>query len=428
MQTARTVRAPVNHTWIFDLLFTGTPVVTWTATGALPAGFERADQFAVLRAGAGRSFMVSLATRRGSSSALTSYNSLRSGRTRLARRVLGLGLRTGIAQQLVRAKIDIGIASGVAQAQLAEELLVEKLHRLIGHRPVVMAFGSGSGPYRKPVLQVFGADGTPLAYIKVGWNDWARAAVGREAAALRACALQPMHLGVPEFLGHTTWRGLDLLITGPLPRGVRRVGRRSELPEPSVLREISELAPGFAGELAASPWWRNMRSRIELGAVDPAARSALELAVDRIERAYGRVPLKFGAWHGDLVPWNLARCGSRLYAWDWESSTSDAPLGFDAVHYYFQIAFVAKERPLAEAAELAAARACAALGALGIPEGAYQLLSILHLVEQAVRHEEARRSTGDIDSRFYPAVTHVLERALVGPVRLIGPQSAGSAA
>ena len=52
--------------------------------------------------------MVSLATRPGASSALTSYNSLRSGRTRLARRALGFGLRTGLAQPLLRNKIDIG--------------------------------------------------------------------------------------------------------------------------------------------------------------------------------------------------------------------------------------------------------------------------------------------------------------------------------
>ena len=348
-------RASLSHAWLFDLLFAGTPTVTWAAAGALPAGFDRADQFAVLPAGAGRSFMVSLAARPGAASALTSYNSLRSGRTRFARRVLGLGLRTGLAQPLLRDKMDIGIAAGASPEQRAEELLGEHLQRLFGRGPVVMAFGGGSGPYRKPVLQVFAADGAPLGYIKVGWNDWAREAVAREAAALRACALRPMHLGVPEFLGQSTWRGLDLLITGPLPRSIRRLGSGSGLPDASVLREISELAPGSAGELATSPWWRGLCARIQ-DVVDPAARSALELAAERIQQAHGRVPLQFGAWHGDLVPWNLARSGSRLYAWDWESSTPDVPLGFDAVHFYFQVAFIARARPLAEATALAAGK------------------------------------------------------------------------
>lgn len=50
-------------------------------------------------------------------SALTSYNSLRSGRTRLARRVLAFGLRTGLAQPLLRNKIDVGVAPSLAPAQ-----------------------------------------------------------------------------------------------------------------------------------------------------------------------------------------------------------------------------------------------------------------------------------------------------------------------
>jgi len=237
-----------------------------------------------------------------------------------------------------------------------------------------------------------------------------------------------MRIGAPELLGLSSWRGLDLLITAPLPRGIRRLGSGSGLPDTGVLREISELTPGFVGELAASPWWLSVRSRIQASVVDPAARSALEFAAERIDRAHGRVPLKFGAWHGDLVPWNLARRGSRLYAWDWEGSTPGVPLGFDAVHYHFQVAFIANGRPLPDAAATAARRAGAALGALGVPERAHRLVAILHLVELAVRHEEARRSTGDVDDRFYPAVTPALERALAGSRGLGGPESAGGAA
>ena len=364
--------------------------------------------------------MLSLAARRGASSALTSYNSLRSGRTRLARRVLAFGLRTGLAQPLLRNKIDVGVAPSLAPAQ-AEDLLGEHLRRLFGHDRIVMAISGGTGPYRKPVLQIFAADGAPLGYVKVGWNDWTHEAVRREAAALQACAKHPMRLGVPEFLGLSSWQGLELLVTSPLPRGVRRWGHGNELPDASVLAEISELAPGFAGELADSPWWHSVRSRIQDAVADAVARSALELAADRIERAHGREPLRFGAWHGDLVPWNLARLGSRPYAWDWESSTTDVPLGFDAVHFYYSVAFIAQERPLAEAASIAASRAGAALRALGVPEQGHRLVALLHLVEMAIRHEQARRSTGDVDRRFYPAVLGVIEQALPGSRPVASP-------
>ncbi len=412
MQTSVTAQPAAGHAWVPEVLFGGTPTVRWAAAGRLPAGFDRVDQFAVLSVEGGRGFWLSLAPRQGTASALTSYNSLRSGRTRLARRVLAFAVRAGLAQRLLPEKIDLGVAHDVAPGQLAQDLLSEHLRQLFSRDQIVMAISGGAGPYRKPVLQVFAGDGAPLGYVKVGWNDWTRAAVGREAAALQACAKHPIRLGVPEFLGLSRWRDLELLVTGPLPRGVRGLGRGSGLPDVSVLTEISELAPGFTGELATSPWWQSVRSRIQADVDDPAARSVLELAVDRIEEDHGRVPLKFGAWHGDLVPWNLARLGSRLYAWDWEGSTPDVPLGFDAVHYYYSVALIAQQRPLAEAASTAASRAGAALRALRVPEQGHRLVPLLHLVEMTIRHEQARRSTGDVDSRFYPAVLGVIERAL----------------
>jgi len=424
--------APPAHAWLLDLLFAGTPTVTWAAAGRLPAGFERAEQFAVLSSGE-RSFLVSLAARPGTASALTSYNALRPGRKRLIRRALGLGLRTGLAQPLLRDKIDIGTASAgsagsAGSAAPAADLLREHLGQLFGQGPVVMAVGGGSGPYRKPVLQVFSVTGTPLGYVKVGWNDWTRDAVRREAAALRACASRPMRIGVPELVGHSVWRGLDLLVTAPLPRRVRGLGSGAQLPDAESLREISELSPPFVGGLAESPWWHGVRSRIRNGVTDPDARSSLSHAAQRLEHAFGQMPLEFGTWHGDLVPWNLARIGQRLYAWDWESSAPDAPLGFDALHFHFQVAFVARGCPLEQAVPLAASRARPTLEELGIPAAACGLLATLHLVELFLRHEEARSSAGDVDERFYPAVVRVLEQALGPGDGLAGLQPAGVAA
>jgi hypothetical protein len=393
--------------WLFDVLFSASPSTTWAGSGALPGGFERADQFAVLPAGRDRKFVVSLASRRASSAALTAYNALRPGRTRLARRMLGVGLRAGLSQPFIRDRIDVGIAAGLAGSQLAAEVLTEHLGQLLGCERVVLAFGAGAGPYRKPVLQVFSAEGVPLAYVKVGWNDWARQAVGREAAALQSCLAHPMRLGVPAFLGLSSWRGLDLLVTGPLPGNSSRIDAAKPPPLAAVVREISALGRQFTGELISSPWWRGIRSRIQ-DVGDESAASALADAANTIERTYGQVPMTFGAWHGDLVPWNLARSGSRLYAWDWEYSMPCVPLGFDAVHFHFQVAFVSRQLPLDQAVALAADRAADVLRKLGLPAPVRPLISALHVLELAIRHEEARVITGDADERFYPAVTDVL--------------------
>ncbi len=407
--------ATASYAWLFDLLVRRTPAVTWAAAGELPAGFEVAEQFAVLASGPGRSFMVSLAAKSGTYAALTSYNALRSPRRRLARRVLALGLRVGLGGLLAGHRIDIGTAVGATPAQLADALLSEHLRALFGGRQLVIAVGGGSGPYRKPVLQVFSTCGTPLGYVKVGWNDWTKEAVRREASALRACSAAKMQLGVPVLLGHHSWHGLELLLTAPLPAGVRRLKLSSRLPDAALVREISRLSPGQAGELAGSTWWIGVRARIRSGITDAAARTVLEQAADLIEAEHGRAQLKFGGWHGDLVPWNLARLGSRLYAWDWESSTGDVPLGFDAVHFHFQVAFVRRQSPLGEAVAQAARKAGPALAALGVTAEVRPLVTALHLLELFIRHEEARSSSGDLDDRFYPAVAGVLQGALALP-------------
>jgi hypothetical protein len=258
-------------------------------------------------------------------------------------------------------------------------------------------------------------DGTPLGFVKVGWNDWTRDAVRREAAALRACAGSTMRLGVPALIGQYAWRGLDFLVTAPLPPGVRRLNASSRLPEVGVIREISRLSEVYFGELATSPWWLGLRTRIATGVIDPAARAQLDEVADGVERQHGRASLEFGRWHGDFVPWNLARLGKRLFAWDWESSAPQAPVGFDALHFHFQVAFVACGRSVAEAAALAVRSGRPALDALGIAPGMHSLVATLHLLDLAVRHEEARSSAGDIDARFFPAVLHVLERGLASP-------------
>ena len=414
MTRSRAASAPPSYAWLLDVLSGGTPAVRWAAAGKLPDGFEIVEQLAVLPATSGRSLLVSLKSRRGASFAVTSYNALRSPRWRLARRMLGAGLRTGLAQPLLPSKIDVGMAVNAPGEQYGV-LLTEHLRELFGRGPVVVALSGGDGPYRKPVLQVFSMDGTQLGFVKVGWNAWTRDAVRREAAVLRACAQSgPMRFGVPALLDHYIWRGLDLLVTAPLPLGVRRLRTSSALPDISVLHEVSRLSQPYVGELATSPWWLGLRARIAAHVADPAVRTELDEVADSIERSDGHATLEFGTWHGDFVPWNLVRLERRLFALDWEDTAPQVPVGFDALHFHFQVAFVARRRPLEEAA-LAGLKARPALDALGVASAAYRLVASLHLLELFVRHEEARSSAGRADDRFYPAVLRALNQMLLVP-------------
>lgn len=423
MSGRRIAPAQPGYAWILDVLLGETPALTWAASTP-PADFEVTERFAVLPATTGRAFLVSLNARRGAAAAVTSYNSLRSARWRIPRTALGLGLRAGLAQPLLPGKVDVGRAVGAPEEQLADALLSQRLRERFGRGPVVVAVSGGDGPYRKPVVQVFSAQGTPLGFIKVGWNDWTRDAVRREAAALRACASRQLRFGVPALLDHYVRGGLEFLATEPLPPRLRRIRNMSRLPDVGVLREISRLSEPCTGQLATSPWWLGLRTRIATGVADPDTRSELDAKCDLIERSDGQTTLEFGTWHGDFVPWNLAWHGKRLLAWDWESSAAQAPLGFDAVHFHFQVAFVARRLPLEQAARTAAREARPALEALGVAPAAHQLVAALHLLELSARHAEATSSTGRLDERFYPAVTRVLSQSLPAS-RGLGPVHSG---
>ena len=114
--------------------------------------------------------------------------------------------------------------------------------------------------------------------------------------------------------------------------------------------------------------------------------SSAATATCRWSSAAGTATSCRGTWPG---------LASALYAWDWESSAPDAPVGFDALHYHFQVAFVARRRPLAEAARRGqpAAPDRPSRRSASAPTGV-QLVAALHLVELFVRHEEARSSAG----------------------------------
>ena len=410
MGEGRIAPAQPSYAWLLDALLGDVPGAMWAPAGGLPASFTVAEQFGIFPAIAGRSLLISLRTRQGASSALTSFNALRAPRTRFVRCVIGAGLRVGLAQHLLPGRIDVGTAAAAPAQPLAHTLLTQHLSELFGHDQLVVAISGGEGPCRKPVLQVFRTDGMPLGFVKVGWNSWTREGLQREAAGLRACANSTARLlAAPGLIGHYTWRGLDLLVTAPIPKDARRVAVRSDLPDVRVLREITELSDSYSSELASSPWWIGLRTRI-LSIADAQTRAEIDKAANRIEQVSGHVSLQFGSWHGDFVPWNLARVGTRMFAWDWESSATHAPVGFDALHFYFQVAFVAQRRSVDEAAR-AAFKASPALAMLGVTPAAHRLVAALHLLELCVSHGAARGSGAGSDDRFYPAVIRVLDHS-----------------
>ncbi|MEU8379667.1 hypothetical protein [Streptosporangium sp. NPDC048865] len=212
---------------------------------------------------------------------------------------------------------------------------------------------------RKPILEARAADG-PIAFVKIGDTDLTRELVAHEARTLGLLAGVPLKTVVPPaVLHHGSWRGLSVLALTPLPV------RRGRVPSDVLTDAITEIAripvPGDTD--AADPF--------------PAGGG----------RGHGEPSPERGfSWHGDLTSWNISRGpDGRLLVWDWERFGTGVPLGFDAVHHFFQRA-LRRDAP-AVAARACVARALRILAPFGLSAAEARLTALRYLIALADRHE-----------------------------------------
>ncbi|MEO3812112.1 hypothetical protein ABGB17_24210 [Sphaerisporangium sp. B11E5] len=190
---------------------------------------------------------------------------------------------------------------------------------------------------RKPVLAAFGTEGDLLAFVKVGHTECSRALVRHESTTLTMLATAPLRTVVaPTVLYHGLWRDMDVLALAPLPVTRARV-------RPAVL-----------------------------------ARAAEEIA---------RLPAGDAfCWHGDFAPWNMAAAADgRLLVWDWERFGTGVPLGFDALHHFFQRAL--RRMPPRVAAEACVAQAPRTLEPFAVPAPSARQTAVHYLITLADRYE-----------------------------------------
>jgi hypothetical protein len=114
---------------------------------------------------------------------------------------------------------------------------------------------------RKPVLQMIGDDGAPVAFVKVGTNPLTARLVRDEAAALRTLRDAGSGLDIPRVLWSGSWRDLELLVLAPLPLR----GQTAEPPWDAVVataRTIAEVNGRRTAVLRETPYWRALGERL----------------------------------------------------------------------------------------------------------------------------------------------------------------------
>lgn len=296
----------------------------------------------------------------------------------LARLVLRPALRTGVARLLPnRLVVETGDPSHPS--------LLGWIGAQLGRDDLSMAVAIGNPrPNRKPVLQVIDPVGGTVCFGKVGLTEHTCRLIRNETAFL-ARQGSTARVVVADLLASGDWKGREIALLSDL---APRIGTRLAL-TPEVVLEIARMQPTERHPVADSPWWAGVRRQVETSGDDDLAR-----CLDAVEPRLADRAWTFGAWHGDMAPWNAAWDGDRLVTWDWERTSGPVPVGFDAVHAAFQVAHLDDGQPVPAAAAGVVGSEAALLEAVGIAAADHRALVGAYLLELRLRLAD--------DARFGP--------------------------
>ena len=343
---------------------------------------ERIAEYLVVPDARRPRLLVPAGSRRIAAAAVRRYAEPQSRTARLKRDAVVAALRTGASRLLLRDRIRVtgpGSESidGYLRATLGQDVSV----------------GVHIGPARanrKPVLQLITPGGETIGFGKVGAGPLTQRLVRAETYALTALGRSGLtKLTVPRVLHAGRWRGSQVLVQSALPVWLPRATLSPRRLAAAML-DIAGCCGYSSGPLVGSAYWAELRTRLAAVTERPEG-VALTAAAELIARHAGDTGLRYGSWHGDWAPWNMANLADALLVWDWERFAQGVPTGFDAVHYELQRR-IQSSSDAAGAVEATVRRADELLAPFGVPAGARQLTALLYLVDLATRYLTDRQA------------------------------------
>ncbi|MEV4344356.1 hypothetical protein AB0J83_07760 [Actinoplanes sp. NPDC049596] len=326
--------------------------------------------------------LVPAMSRRVAAAAVRRYAEPQSRAARLKREAVVAAVRTGASSVLLRDRIRVtGPYSQCIDGYLSEAL---------GRELAVSVHIGPARANRKPVLQLLSPDGDTFGFGKLGTGPLTQQLVRAESAALTALGGSGLtKLTVPRVLHAGEWRGLQVLVQSALPVWLPRAPLTQRRLVAAML-DIAGCCGYTTGTLTSSPYWRQLRERLAAVSDRPEGVN-LASAAELLVRRGGELTYRYGAWHGDWAPWNMANLADTLLVWDWERFATGVPLGFDAIHHELQKR-VQSTDDAREAVEATVQRAGELLAPFGVvPEGR-EVTALLYLVDLATRYLTDRQA------------------------------------
>lgn len=326
--------------------------------------------------------LVPAGSRRIAAAAVRRYAEPQSRSARFKRDAVVAALRTGASGVLLRDRIRV---TGPAGESIDGYLRAE-----LGREVSVSVHIGPARANRKPVLQILTPNGETIGFGKLGTGPLTQRLVRAETYALTALARSGLtKLTVPQVLHAGVWRGSPVLVQSALPVWLPRATLTPRRLAAAML-DIAGCCGYSSGPLAGSAYWAELRGRLAAVCVRSEG-VALTAAAELIGRHAGDTVLRYGSWHGDWAPWNMANLADALLVWDWERFAQGVPMGFDAVHYELQRR-IQSSSDAAGAVEATVRRAADLLAPFGVPAGARELTALLYLVDLATRYLTDRQA------------------------------------
>ncbi|GAA2490113.1 hypothetical protein [Winogradskya humida] len=326
--------------------------------------------------------LVPTTSRRVAAAAVRRYAEPQSRAARLKRDAVVAALRTGASSVLLRDRVRVtGPASASIDGYLREAL---------GRDLSISIHIGPARANRKPVLQLISPDGETFGFGKVGIGPLTQRLVKAETAALIALDKTGLEkLTVPKVLHTGQWRGLQVLVQSALPVWLPRAPLTPRRLAAAMV-DIAGCCGYTNGSLGVSAYWHDLRGRLQ-SVGDRPEGVALTAAAELLVARSGEQSMRYGAWHGDWAPWNMANLADALLVWDWERFANGVPVGFDAVHHDLQRR-IQTSGDARSAVEATVRRADELLAPFGVPTELRELTALLYLVDLATRYLTDRQA------------------------------------
>jgi hypothetical protein len=326
--------------------------------------------------------LVPSTSRRVAAAAVRRYAEPQSRAAKLKRDAVVAAVRTGASAVLLRDRIRVtGPYSSSIDGYLSESL---------GRELSVSVHIGPARANRKPVLQLIGPEGDTFGFGKLGTGPLTRRLVRAETAALEELRGSGLtKLTVPSVLYAGEWRGLQVLIQSALPVWLPRAPLHPRRLMAAML-DVAGCCGYTNGPLDDSGYWQELRGRLHEVADRPEA-AGLASAAELLVKHAGDTVFRYGSWHGDWAPWNMANLAETLLVWDWERFATGVPMGFDAVHHELQTR-IQSTGDARDAVEQTVCRAAELLAPFGVPAAGREVTALLYLVDLATRYLTDRQA------------------------------------